>query len=521
MSKLTAHSRLAITRESKRSVAGASAFRDSVGDHVCIQRSAYASDVLPGATSLVRDVMNSPGQPLDSATRARMEPRFGYDFSGVRVHADQKAAESADALSAKAYTVGAHVAFGADRYSPTLASGRDLIAHELTHVVQQARGHVEGKPIGQGFYLSRPEDRLERHATANQTGFDEGDGEATADDENAAAPIHRPLSETYIQRDSLGLSTGQADTTKGANQAAALSAWSALGGVLVGLGSLTAAIVGLGYAKRQAAAAEDPPVAEPTTGGVSSDHTELPEVKGIDPADLVDRDVTSDEEEEEQIVISGLKGDKPIPQSEKTALSKELKTRTYRKKTVHKTAEKADQEKSYIVLRLQQGAENQADFILTLRFNGTDVRGGMTEDGEIKGYLGGSAESNAAVKFKASPSVPIMKGGKDPAPGSVRLLFGGTNVPPRKEHSGSDTKKDYRVQRFSAAAKFSGAGDFKGFDTLFATPRERSIVRQGAGDKEPLVTIALADSDVTATSRPEPISPAAPRQAAPPPPPKP
>lgn len=67
-----------------------------------------------------------------------MEPRFGHDFSRVHIHADTQAAESARAVSAKEYTVGSHVVFGRDRYAPQSIEGQRLIAHELTHVVQQA-----------------------------------------------------------------------------------------------------------------------------------------------------------------------------------------------------------------------------------------------------------------------------------------------------------------------------------------------------------------------------------------------
>jgi hypothetical protein len=67
-----------------------------------------------------------------------MEPRFGHDFSKVRIHADAQASESARAVSAKAYTVGQHVVFGEDKYAPQSSEGQRLIAHELTHVVQQS-----------------------------------------------------------------------------------------------------------------------------------------------------------------------------------------------------------------------------------------------------------------------------------------------------------------------------------------------------------------------------------------------
>ncbi len=71
-----------------------------------------------------------------------MEPRLGHDFSGVRVHTDDRAAESARAVNAVAYTVGAHVVFDRAQYAPASRDGRRLLAHELTHVVQQGRAAV-------------------------------------------------------------------------------------------------------------------------------------------------------------------------------------------------------------------------------------------------------------------------------------------------------------------------------------------------------------------------------------------
>jgi hypothetical protein len=84
------------------------------------------------APSIVRDVVRSPGHALEPRTRASMESHFGRDFSGVRVHADERAARSADAMNARAYTVGNHIAFGRG------VGDRGLLEHELTHVVQQA-----------------------------------------------------------------------------------------------------------------------------------------------------------------------------------------------------------------------------------------------------------------------------------------------------------------------------------------------------------------------------------------------
>jgi hypothetical protein len=89
---------------------------------------------------LVNDVLGSSGQPLDTATRAFMEPRFGYDFSGVRVHNDANADTTARALNARAFTIGGDVSFASGEFQPETAAGRHLLAHELGHVIQQSGG---------------------------------------------------------------------------------------------------------------------------------------------------------------------------------------------------------------------------------------------------------------------------------------------------------------------------------------------------------------------------------------------
>lgn len=103
------------------------------------------------APSIVQDVLSSPGQPLDAATRAFFEPRFGHDFSRVRVHDDRRAGQSASDVSANAYAVGNDIVFGAGQFAPSTTAGRRLIAHELTHVVQQGgrsapAEHVQRQP---------------------------------------------------------------------------------------------------------------------------------------------------------------------------------------------------------------------------------------------------------------------------------------------------------------------------------------------------------------------------------------
>jgi hypothetical protein len=87
---------------------------------------------------IVHEVLRSSGKPLDSATRAFMEPRFGHDFSRVRVHSGGVAEQSARDVDANAYTVGNDIVFSAGRFAPATHEGQRLIAHELTHVVQKA-----------------------------------------------------------------------------------------------------------------------------------------------------------------------------------------------------------------------------------------------------------------------------------------------------------------------------------------------------------------------------------------------
>src|SRR6478752_4900353 len=109
-----------------------------------LQREASAgSQPTSDLTSKVREVTSSSGAPLDDDTRSFMESRFHHDFSSVRIHTDARAAESASAAAAHAYTLGDHVVFGAGRYEPTSRQGQLLIAHELTHVLQQ-RGASSG-----------------------------------------------------------------------------------------------------------------------------------------------------------------------------------------------------------------------------------------------------------------------------------------------------------------------------------------------------------------------------------------
>lgn len=118
--------------------------------------------------SPVLDVINSGGgQPLDPGVRSDMEARLGHDFSDVRVHTDAKAEESAKSVNALAYTVGSDIVFQRDSYNPSSDAGRITLAHELTHVIQQRSGPVDGTAAPGGIMLSDPSDRFEREASAN------------------------------------------------------------------------------------------------------------------------------------------------------------------------------------------------------------------------------------------------------------------------------------------------------------------------------------------------------------------
>jgi hypothetical protein len=128
-----------------------------------LQRKALSSEPANYVPPIVHDVLRSPGQPLDAATRAFMEPRFGHDFSRVRVHTDARAAESAQEMKALAYTVGTDVVFRAGQYAPATLRGSQLLAHELTHVLQQSRS----TPVAQtALAVGARNDGFEREADA-------------------------------------------------------------------------------------------------------------------------------------------------------------------------------------------------------------------------------------------------------------------------------------------------------------------------------------------------------------------
>lgn len=130
-----------------------------VGGPRWLQRSAASSGPTRAVPTIVREVVQSPGRPLDTETRAFFEPRFGHDLSRVRIHTDPKSVESAWAVRAHAYTIGRDIVFGSGEFSPRSPVGQRLLAHELAHVIQQG---AESTRLGTGVTV--PGDAHEREA---------------------------------------------------------------------------------------------------------------------------------------------------------------------------------------------------------------------------------------------------------------------------------------------------------------------------------------------------------------------
>jgi hypothetical protein len=116
------------------------------------------------------DGLRGGGEPLSESVRAYFEPRFGRDFSQVRVHTDGRAAESARQVSAQAFTLGRDIVFGAGRYAPDTRQGQQLIAHELTHAIQQGQARSIGnvEPNSRDIRLDRSVDAAARPLVHNE-----------------------------------------------------------------------------------------------------------------------------------------------------------------------------------------------------------------------------------------------------------------------------------------------------------------------------------------------------------------
>jgi hypothetical protein len=117
------------------------------GKRLGAQRQAVRREAPAEAPPEVHAVLGSPGRPLEPALRAAMEPAFGRDFSGVRVHTGDAAARSALAVDALAYTVGQQIVFAAGELAPGTPRGARLLAHELAHTVQQQNAADPAAPL--------------------------------------------------------------------------------------------------------------------------------------------------------------------------------------------------------------------------------------------------------------------------------------------------------------------------------------------------------------------------------------
>lgn len=153
--------------------------RTDASDAVRIQRDASGPGTIRTLPPSVDEVLRSPGQALGAGQQRALHARMGFDFSGIRIHDDARAAASARELSAHAYTMGEHVVFGAGRYAPGSASGERLLRHELAHVVQQRQGRVPGRGVVTDAGLEGEADRVADGAPL-VAGMGEGRGEAPA-----------------------------------------------------------------------------------------------------------------------------------------------------------------------------------------------------------------------------------------------------------------------------------------------------------------------------------------------------
>jgi hypothetical protein len=472
MTKKASHKKPPEPRAAVRSRAALPERQSSLGTHVCVQREATGLGVQPSAPSLVREVLNSPGQPLDSETRSFMEPRLGYDFSGVRVHTDDPAAESAKAVKARAYTAGSHLVFGDGQFTPGTAPGRRLMAHELTHVVQQAAGPVTAAVAAPGLSVSDRADRFEQEAryTANSVGIESGLG--------GTNPL-LPLPANQPAQDSAILQRADADVSADLSRGAA--AGSAVGGFAGGLSAIFAGI-GLIPAFESAAAAKRQAVA----GEKQAGEAEKANVIATENLDVAKQALAVAENPPAPapttggIVVNNNSGYADIPSA-----------------TAPKTsAAKAGDEKevAMTILRVSQGADNYASFNASLKTDGKNVKGGYLQDGDAKGYLGGSAASNLNLTLKpvAGPPVPfITPKGTATTVASARFLISGNNIAPRKQ-SGT------QIQHFSGAVTVSAGGDVALSRPFSVTP---GAAVPGNGTTAPAVIIDLP------TSAPTPIGP--------------
>jgi len=491
------------------------------------------------APTLVRNAISTPGRQLDSAFRVSMEDHFGFDFSNVRVHTDEQAAESARAVNANAYTVGNHIAFAPDRYSTSTIGGRNLLAHELTHVVQQASGPVETTPMTDGLSVGNADGLHERRAVesadriAHQAQTDKGLGLTTCPPRALGASVGSHLN---VQRDTPPTppdptAARQADAADTANKISGASLAVAGAGLVTSIIGLVFAKQSLNAARRQADAAEDPPAPQPTDGGIKSTHDEVPpvEIKGSDSETTTVKDITAEEIKAGRAAKGDKVSVKIIDNDQQTITETTRKTKvgtvTVEKQTVPKPP-KQEEQKTFDVLEIAEGKQNAATFKLNVRYGDGSIKGGNTEDGGIVGYSGGSVGSNASVTFKATAAAPVIpttpkeaKNAPTPAPvAAFRLRFGGFNTPPRMTLGGENEKPEKRSnlqQRFAGSILFNATGAIQGTPSLAVNPLGSGTSPRGPfgdGQSKPIVSIQL-NVDQSGPAKREEGEPTAPKKA--------
>jgi hypothetical protein len=186
---------------------GGSALRRSGVKHECecaecakkkgvLQRAAVNENAPEQVPDIVYDVLRSPGQPLDRGTREFMEGRFNHDFSAVRIHTDDRAAESARSVSARAYTVGSDVVFRHNMYRPSTTDGQRLLAHELAHVVQQQGSKASGAS-GLKLGARHSDEEVRADAAAYQIG-------AGGNLRSISGRISHTVQREYVEEDAAG-----------------------------------------------------------------------------------------------------------------------------------------------------------------------------------------------------------------------------------------------------------------------------------------------------------------------------
>lgn len=122
--------------------------KKDLDDRLLRRKENSSGQIAAAVPSIVHEVLQNSGRPLDATARSFMEPRFGHDFSRIRIHTDERAEEAAEAVNALAYTVGQDIFFGRSQYAPGTGEGKRLLAHELTHTIQQSSS-VERSPLVQ------------------------------------------------------------------------------------------------------------------------------------------------------------------------------------------------------------------------------------------------------------------------------------------------------------------------------------------------------------------------------------